>query len=191
MSAVSVILAIVVVMLYVGIVLFIILDDGDSGWKVTWLLAISLFPVLGLLFYLVMGVNYRRLGVRERLHAKVEKRFREEIPPERFNKLFLTDLSSGVAEKYRPLVGLLRSCYKGNILSEGNAAELITTGEKKWELLKQDIRDAREYIHMEYFRFGDDVAGREIRDLLMVKAREGVKVRWFPGAIIRRCGKPA
>lgn len=188
MSAVSVILAIVVVMLYVGIALFIILDDGDSGWKVTWLLAISLFPVLGLLFYLVMGVNYRRLGVRERLHAKVEKRFREEIPPERFNKLFLIDLSSEVTEKYRPLVSLLRSCYKGNILSEGNAAELITTGEKKWELLKQDIREAREYIHMEYFRFGDDVAGREIRDLLMVKAREGVKVRfvyeWFGNRLV-------
>ncbi len=188
MSVISVILGLVVVMLYVGIVLFIILDDGDSGWKVTWLLAISLFPVVGLLFYLVMGVNYRRLGVRERLHAKVEKRFREEIPPELFNRLFHSDLSSRVEEKYRPLVRLLKNTYAGNLLSEGNSLEIITTGEKKWELLKKDIAAAREYIHMEYFRFGNDVAGSEIRDLLMAKAREGVKVRfvyeWFGNRLV-------
>ena len=68
MSPASIILAVVVLMLYLSIVLFILLDDGDSGWKVTWLLVITLFPVVGLIFYLLMGVHYRRLGIMQRLH---------------------------------------------------------------------------------------------------------------------------
>ena len=48
MSPASVILVTIVAMLYLSIVLFILLDDGDSGWKVTWLLVIAVFPVVGL-----------------------------------------------------------------------------------------------------------------------------------------------
>lgn len=166
-------------MLYFSVVLFILLDDGDSGWKVTWLLLITVLPIVGLVLYLFIGIHYRRFGIMERLHGKVIRRFQEEIPPELAEQVFTDDTIDLVEERFRPLVRLLLRCCAGNKLSAGNSLEIITTGERKWELLKQDIRAAQKYIHIEYFRLGNDLAGREIRDLLMVRAREGVKVRYI------------
>lgn len=61
----------------------------------------------------------------------------------------------------------------------GNAFEIITSGLRKRELLLKDLREARSFIHMEYFRFGNDKAGREVREILMQKAAEGVEVRFL------------
>ena len=186
MTPASIILVVIVAMLYLSIVLFILLDDGDSGWKVTWLLFIAIFPVIGIIFYLFCGVHYRRYGIMERLHGKVIRRFREEIPPELSSQIFSDSAIEQVDGLYRPLARLLLGGNPGNKLSAGNSLEIITTGERKWELLMQDIRTARKYIHIEYFRFGNDEAGREIRDLLMARAREGVKVRYVHEGFINR-----
>ena len=55
--------------------------------------------------------------------------------------------------------------------------EVITSGERKWELLLQDIAGARQTIDLEYYLLADDASGRMIRDALEEKAREGVRVR--------------
>ena len=60
---------------------------------------------------------------------------------------------------------------------EGNSFEIITSGLRKRELLLKDLEEARSFIHIEYFRFGNDKAGREVREILMKKAAEGVEVR--------------
>lgn len=55
--------------------------------------------------------------------------------------------------------------------------EVITSGERKWELLLQDIAGARQTIDLEYYLLADDASGRMIRDALEEKVREGVRVR--------------
>ncbi|MBR4775222.1 MAG: hypothetical protein IK008_03900 [Bacteroidales bacterium] len=62
-------------------------------------------------------------------------------------------------------------------VSEGNSFEIITSGLRKRELLLKDLEDARSFIHIEYFRFGCDSAGQQVREILMKKAAEGVEVR--------------
>ena len=64
-------------------------------------------------------------------------------------------------------------------VSEGNSFEIITSGLRKRELLLKDLEEARSFIHIEYFRFGNDRAGREVREILMKKASEGVEVRFL------------
>ena len=80
-------------------------------------------------------------------------------------------------ERYRPLARLLLQAGEENRVYEGNSLEIITSGLRKRELLLEDIRRAKSFIHMEYYRFGNDRAGREVRDLLLQKAAEGVEVR--------------
>lgn len=82
-----------------------------------------------------------------------------------------------IPEHYQPLVRLLQKAGEGNCVSEGNSLEIITSGLRKRELLLEDIRNARSYIHLAYYRFGSDKAGREVRDLLLEKAAQGVEVR--------------
>lgn len=66
-----------------------------------------------------------------------------------------------------------------NHICEGNSLEIITSGLRKRELLLKDLEQARSFIHIEYFRFGNDAAGREVREILMKKASEGVQVRFL------------
>lgn len=82
-----------------------------------------------------------------------------------------------IPEQYRPLARLLMQQGEGNRIYAGNSLEIITSGLRKRELLLEDIRRAKSFIHMEYYRFGNDKAGREVRDLLLQKAAEGVEVR--------------
>lgn len=55
--------------------------------------------------------------------------------------------------------------------------ELLPTAEKKFQVLFDDIRQAREYIHLDYFKFQDDSICHQLFDLLSRKAAEGVQVR--------------
>ena len=73
---------------------------------------------------------------------------------------------------YGPLAQFMQECGEGNKVYGGNSLEIITSGLRKRELLLQDLKEAREYIHIEYFKFGGDRAGREVREILMQKARE-------------------
>jgi len=82
-------------------------------------------------------------------------------------------------ERYASLSCLLSNIAGENQLSDGNSFEIITSGLRKRELLLEDIRNARSFIHMEYYRFGNDKAGREVKALLEQKAAEGVEVRFL------------
>lgn len=64
-------------------------------------------------------------------------------------------------------------------LSSGNGVNIITEGREKQKMLMEDIRNAKDYIHVEYFHFGMDKGARTIKQLLEEKAREGVKVRFI------------
>jgi len=55
--------------------------------------------------------------------------------------------------------------------------EVITSGQRKWELLSRDLSSAKESICMEYYLFADDSSGRAIAGILMRKAREGIPVQ--------------
>ena len=86
-------------------------------------------------------------------------------------------LPEAFPERYRPLALALREAGEENAVFGGNSLEIITSGTRKRELLLEDIRRAKSFIHIEYYRFGNDQAGREVRDLLLQKAAEGVEVR--------------
>ena len=62
--------------------------------------------------------------------------------------------------------------------TSGNDIRIITVGKDFGELLYKDFRDAGNQIEMELFLFGDDSDGREARDILFSKVKEGVEVKY-------------
>lgn len=86
------------------------------------------------------------------------------------------DPGSRIREKYRPLEQMLARVPYQRVLPD-NEVEVIVDGPRKFELLCEDLENAKHYIHMEYYRFSDDEYGYAIRNILLRKAAEGVKVR--------------
>lgn len=89
------------------------------------------------------------------------------------------NILSSIPEAFRPLARMLKGMNVENDVYGGNSFEIITSGKRKRELLLEDIRRAKSFIHIEYFRFGNDKGGREVRNLLIEKAKEGVEVRFL------------
>ena len=65
----------------------------------------------------------------------------------------------------------------GVSFTQNNTVVLLPTGREKFDALFAAIRQARHYIHLEYFNFRNDSIGMALFDLLGEKAREGVEVR--------------
>ncbi|HIY58597.1 MAG TPA: cardiolipin synthase [Candidatus Tetragenococcus pullicola] len=62
-------------------------------------------------------------------------------------------------------------------LTKGNEIEFVTDGQEKFARLFEDIRQAKDNVHVEYYAFFDDAIGHRFLDLLVEKAQEGVEVR--------------
>lgn len=58
-----------------------------------------------------------------------------------------------------------------------NQVTLLTNGVEKFEDMFAAMRQAKHYIHLEYFNFRNDSIGRALFDLLGEKAAQGVQVR--------------
>jgi len=166
------------VLLLVGVVLVILLENGDPGRKAAWLMIIAALPVVGLVLYLMIGINYRHRWFYRLIH-KSWLDTQEEQMDGRLKELFEGDTYlGGVREKYRGMVNLLAT-DEANTVTGGNEVEIITEGKRKFDLLVRDLLAAKEYIHLEYYLFGKDPWSNRIQEILMQKAREGVKVRFI------------
>lgn len=80
-------------------------------------------------------------------------------------------------KRYQPLTELLSEGGAGCHVSGGNNLDIFTKGTDKLSALLDDIARAKEYIHFQYYLFGKDVSSLAVREALIDKAHEGVKVR--------------
>ena len=168
----------IIVLLIIGTFTVIIFDDGDSTKKIAWILIITILPVIGLLLYLMVGINLRQSLYFKKKHQQFTEVFGERASDDVRKLLFSHEKDHLVRREYKTLTRLLAS-DGSTCVTDGNGLEIITSGHRKFELLMQDLENAKESIHMEYFYFRHDKGAQQIKEMLMKKAREGVKVRFI------------
>ena len=150
------------------VIVVVISENRNPVKSIAWVLVLVLLPVVGLVIYLIFGRSLRGMRLISRSHLRELRRmndFPASVAPQ-------MDLS----EDSRQLITLTDKLV-GPHLFVGNGIDVFTTGRDKFEALKRDIRAAHDYIHVQYFIIEDDSTGRELIDLLIDKARKGVKVR--------------
>lgn len=140
---------------------------------VAWILAIVFIPFLGSILFLIFGIN--RVERRAALKQEATMEIQEELPE--LDDSFLLNEADYKAEHMQ----LIRVT---NLVSEtkptiGNHIEILTDTNKTLGLIEQAIISARETIHLEYYIWQPDKTGTRIRDLLIQKAREGIKIRFL------------
>lgn len=172
------ILSILYAILVITTLAVILADSGDYNRKVGWILVIALFPGVGVILYIMFGINQRHHHIFNRRHRRYMDKFSAEADGRLTSLLFSDSFLSEVREDFRPLAKL-HAMDKYPAVSGGNSFEIITSGKRKFELLLRDLENARESIHMEYFHFGMDKGSKAVRELLIRKASEGVKVRFL------------
>ena len=66
---------------------------------------------------------------------------------------------------------------RGIPITESNEVHLIKSGHDKFEDMFREIRNAKSFIHLEYFNFRNDSIANLLFDILAQKVAEGVEVR--------------
>lgn len=164
-----------------GLVVFFERRNPASTWA--WLLVLLFIPILGFIVYMIFGRNSKR-----------EKMFREKekYDQEVYYKYLFHDVHS--AEKVKLQKELIENKGKlvdaeyvtdlahlhlnsGNWMTFNNQVEYFNNGKEKFESLVQDIRNAKKFIHLEYYIWRGDRLGARLVEELTKKAAEGVEVR--------------
>ena len=119
------------ILLILTVVVVILVDKGDSGRKFAWLLIIAALPVLGILLYFLVGINYRHHWIFNRRHQKYKELFLQGTNDALNNILFGHEAESLVREDFRLLASLMgRDAYP--TVSSGNDFEIITQGARTY-----------------------------------------------------------
>lgn len=185
---------IVYVTILVMVCVRIIYETRISSKTMSYLLLVVFLPVLGIILYFTLGINYRNRKIYTKKlvkDAETEKMLREGIL-RRSNKI----LNSGneVLEENKALVRLLLN-DELSPLTGHNKTEILLNGEGKFPRVLEVLESARHHIHMEYYIYEPDKIGTQIADILKKKAQEGVIVRLiyddFGSRRIRRKVVPA
>lgn len=160
-------------MLFAIIIVFFQRKEPKSAWA--WLLILYFIPVIGFIFYLLAGTDMHKRKIFR--NKEVEDRISEVVRRQEYHAY------SGSLEKLDPrLKGysdlvLYNLETQGAMLSGNNDIEIFSDGVKKFEALKEDIKNAKKFIHIQYYIIKKDEVFEEIAELLKEKVKEGVEVR--------------
>ena len=157
-----------VLTIILGTILVIISENRNPVKTIAWCVVLAFMPVIGLLLYILFGMDNRHRRLIKEDDLSRLKGITEIIQGE--------DISSDIPTQYKPLAGMLHKMNRAYPLS-GNKVEIITDFQTMSDRLIADIGSARQHINMLFFKFEDDEVGRRIADALIKKAEEGVQVR--------------
>ena len=155
------------------IIVFFQRKDPKSVWG--WLLILYFIPVLGFVFYLLIGTDmhkqkmFRTKEIEDKLSDAI--RNQEMIIKNRE----LSEIYPEMAD-YSDLV-LYHLQVSGAILTVDNDIRFFVDGKEKFKALAEDMENARESIHIQYYIIKNDEVFQALREILFRNIKEGVDVR--------------
>ncbi len=142
-------------------------SSNNSSYKMSWLILIFALPITGTILYIFFGQG-RNFSKRK---VKKLKEYRDEYEKKYMNKYLKFD--DPVDQK---LARLLQNGANMPMFADSDVT-FIKDGREWFDLLLEDIKNAKEYIFMEYFILSDGYALKTLSDLLIKKAKEGVIIK--------------
>lgn len=169
------VIAIITLNIFLAIVLiFLERRDASSTWA--WLMVLFFIPILGFIIYLLLGRQLRKKHL-------FRWEGRDKIGIDKLIDYQLDAIEQGTFEfrledalDYKDLINMhLRNNHA--VLTQDNAVQIFNDGEAKFNALIEDMEQAKDHIHIQYYIFRLDNLGQRIHEVLIRKAKQGVKVR--------------
>jgi cardiolipin synthase len=162
----------IIILNIIFIILLIFFERKDPTATWAWLLILTLIPVLGFILYLFLGLTPKK--------RKVFQRKQEEDELKKYDrKLIAAELKERVKNFDHMEQSIIRLAFE-NDLPAGlgyNQLKIYSSGRDKFADLFEDIKNAEDFIHANYYIINDDQLGDRFMQLLTKKAAEGVEVR--------------
>ncbi len=150
-------------------IVLVVMENRRPGIAIFWVMMLALLPVVGLILYIIFGKDHRSLRV---------------IKPDEMRRLSLLRDSANAdverqkpeSDKYTKLVNMMRGANDAPLF-DGNDVRIFTDFTPMFQSMLDDIEAAESYIHIQFYKIEDDEVGRQLSQLLIRKAQEGLDVR--------------
>ncbi|WP_102271811.1 cardiolipin synthase [Cytobacillus massiliigabonensis] len=163
--------------IFIAFVIF--LENRHPAQTLTWLVVLGSFPLFGFIFYLLFGRNYKKEKMFRRkyiLDKQAFLRFEGENDPINEEKI------KQMADHQRKLFHLAQNLGHSPI-SFATQTKVLTNGDETFREILESLKSATHHIHLEYYIVRHDHIGQEIKEILIQKVKEGVKVRFLFDAV--------
>ncbi|EPQ9591607.1 cardiolipin synthase [Staphylococcus pseudintermedius] len=161
-------------LIFIFTIIFMERRSASSIWA--WIFVLGLFPLVGFVLYLLFGRQIQRKSI-----FKLEKQ--DRIGLDSIVNDQLTAIKNGEFEVDNPHIQnysrMIQMLLYNNaaFYTNNNEIKLLTDGNEKFDCLKEDIRNAERYVHIQYYIFRHDTLGKSILKLLEEKLEQGVEVK--------------
>lgn len=145
--------------------------QDNSAFKISWIVLILIFPVFGLIIYLLFG----RPSLLKTAHKRFEK-VNKHIQTYKLNTNGYDHL------KQQDPLHASEAYYLESLdfpVFENTEIKFYSSTNDALNAQLEDLNKAKKFIFMEYHAIEDSTAWRQIEDILIKKAKEGVDVRVF------------
>ena len=160
----------------VSIAFIVIFEKRSPEKTAAWILALVLLPFVGLIFYLIFGQEYRKNKMFSRRGLKNLGRFRI-LAIRQLRKLQKKELILPAAAKEKETIVKLLMNNSHSLLTTGNKLRILNNGHRTAQAIFEAIENAKQHIHLEYYIIENDEIGNQLKELLIKKSRQGVKIR--------------
>ncbi len=150
------------------LVAYILARHQNPSYKIAWCLVVFIFPLIGAFFYLFYGLStipraFKNVIIKEEEKLKHCYRDNESIDKTKYS--------------YEDIVQFeyLKKISSYNYY-ENNNIDYFGSGEAYFEAMKQDLKEAKHFIFLEYYIVSKGKLLSEIIEILKIKVKEGVEV---------------
>ncbi|WP_439129179.1 phospholipase D-like domain-containing protein, partial [Polaribacter sp.] len=140
--------------------------------SLSWILITFFFPFLGIIAFIIFGINRRRLKFFELKETKKRKNYIKSSFQNKKNP-HLEELNSIKQQKISSLI------YNNtNIpLDINTKVTVLKNGKETFDAIFEAIKNAEKFIHLQYFIIENGKIFEELKKLLIQKIEENVEVR--------------
>lgn len=147
--------------------------NPSTTWA--WIMVMLFIPLLGFILYLFIGQDMRKRKIFTKKEEQDQfyqllngqkKRLRQHR--NEFNDSFLQD--------YHAIIHLHLVAHE-SLYTQDNKVDIYTDGYDKFDNLFEDIKNATEYVHVQYYIIRGDELGHKFISLLIEKAKQGLDVK--------------
>ncbi len=158
-------------LLSIAVVLYIVNQNENPAYQLSWVILVLLFPVFGALLYIFIRMQ---MGVK-RMARRMDSMIKTTAPYLKQDEEVMKRLRREDPDEVQ--IAHYMNRYGHFPIYGDTGLEYFSLGDNVLDIYLEELRSAKKYIFMEYFIIGRGEVWSEILDILLEKAREGVEVR--------------
>lgn len=172
----------------ISVAVFLVAENRRPEATLAWLLAFALLPVLGVVIYFFFGRGWRAFSQEKKLA-------REALggPLPRMLHAYAANGEATVErirlekpESYSPNLMRLVLHNSASGIGAHNEVDILQDATQFYPALLEDLKRAQHHIHMQYYIWSNDPFTQEVKQVLIERARAGVRVRALYDASSKR-----